>query len=189
MIRHLIPQIKQRGFALFLNVGDHRDVWDSILTHIPALHGMTESHFDDFEAVKRALSDDGELRGVQVFGDSDIFAAVYITNLLLRHCDVLLTKPSELAFYPVPKIMLRRVGGHEAWGAIRSAEVGDGTYECDKTGEVLALIDQITFGSEILPALCEGIRRANAVGIYNGAYEAVKLAAAPNESAPPPNKP
>ena len=184
VIRHLIPQIKQRKASLFLNVGDHRDVWDSILTHIPALHGMTESHFDDFEAVKRALSDDGELRGVQVFGDSNIFAAVYITNLLLRHCDVLLTKPSELAFYPVPKIMLRRVGGHEAWGAIRSAEVGDGTYECDKTGEVLALIDQITFGSEILPALCEGIRRANAVGIYNGAYEAVKLAAAPNEKRP-----
>ena len=62
--------------------------------------------------------------------------------------------------------------------------MGDGTYECDKTGEVLALIDQITFGSEILPALCEGIRRANAVGIYNGAYEAVKLAAAPNEKRP-----
>ncbi len=101
---------------------------------------------------------------------------MYLTNLLLRHCDVLLTKPSELAYYPVPKIMLHRVGGHEAWGAIRSAEVGDGTYECARTGEVLAMMDEITFGNEILPMLCEGIRRANDAGIYNGAYEAVKLA-------------
>ena len=176
VIRHLLPQVKERKSALFINVGDHRNVWDSMLTHIPALHGMTESHFDDFAAAKEFLSDDGQLRGVQVFGDKNIFAAVYLTNLLLRHCDVLLTKPSELAYYPVPKIMLHRVGGHEAWGAIRSAEVGDGTYECARTGEVLAMMDEITFGNEILPMLCEGIRRANDAGIYNGAYEAVKLA-------------
>ncbi len=176
VIRHLLPQVKERKAALFINVGDHRNVWDSMLTHIPALHGMTESHFDDFAAAKEFLTDVGQLRGVQVFGDKNIFAAVYLTNLLLRHCDVLLTKPSELAYYPVPKIMLHRVGGHEAWGAIRSAEVGDGTYECARTGEVLAMMDEITFGNEILPMLCEGIRRANDAGIYNGAYEAVKLA-------------
>ena len=161
---------------MIINVGDHRDVWDSMLRHIPALHGMSATHFDDFAAAKAFLADDTALRGVQVFGDGDIFAAVYMTNLLLRHCDVLLTKPGELSFYPVPKIMLRHVGGHEKWGAIRSAEVGDGTYECEKTGEVLALIDQITYGREVLPALCEGIRRAEAAGIYNGAYEAVRLA-------------
>ena len=176
VIRHLIPQVKEGKAALLINVGDHRDVWESMIRHIPALHGMSEIHFDDFAAARDFIADDAALRGVQVFGDGDIFAAVYMTNLLLRCCDVLLTKPGELSFYPVPKIMLRHVGGHEKWGAIRSAEVGDGTYECEKTGEVLALIDQITYGREILPALCEGIRRAEAAGIYNGAYEAVRLA-------------
>ena len=72
--------------------------------------------------------------------------------------------------------MIHRVGGHEAWGAIRAAEVGDGTYECEKTEEVLAMLDEITGGDEILPALCRGILRAKNAGIYNGAYEAVKLA-------------
>ncbi len=38
------------------------------------------------------------------------------------------------------------------------------------------MLDEITNGNEILPALCRGILRAKAAGIYNGAYEAVKLA-------------
>ena len=61
-------------------------------------------------------------------------------------------------------------------GAIRAAEVGDGTYECEKTEEVLAMLDEITNGDEVLPALCRSILRAKNAGIYNGAYEAVKLA-------------
>ncbi len=47
----------------------------------------------------------------------------------MRVMDVIITKSSELAFYPVPKIMYERVGGHEMWGAIRNAELGDGTVE------------------------------------------------------------
>ena len=38
--------------------------------------------------------------------------------------------------------MIHRVGGHEAWGAIRAAEVGDGSYELDKTEEVLKLYEK-----------------------------------------------
>ncbi len=113
---------------------------------------------------------------MQVFGNNEIFAAVYLTNLLIRRADVLLTKPSELSFYPVPKVMLHRVGGHEAWGAIRTAEVGDGTYECQETREVLGMLDAITNDPEILRFFCDQIVKAKKRGLYNGAYEAVKLA-------------
>ncbi|MBQ9687455.1 MAG: hypothetical protein IJV41_13065 [Oscillospiraceae bacterium] len=176
IIRHLIPQIKQNKAMLLINTGDHFDVWNSIVSHIPELAGLYTTHFDNYDETKAFLDKDEGLEKIQVFCHKDIFAAVYVTNLLMRKCDVLLTKPSELSFYPVPKIMIHRVGGHEAWGAIRAAEVGDGTYELDKTEEVLAMLDEITNGKEILPALCRGILRANAAGIYNGAYEAVKLA-------------
>ena len=176
IIRHLLPQIKAGKATLLINTGDHFEVWNSIAAHIPELKTMAETHFDDYEAAKAFLKNDGAIRGVQVFCHKDIFAAVYMTNLLMRVCDVLLTKPSELSFYPVPKIMIHRVGGHEAWGAIRAAEVGDGTYECEKTEEVLAMLDEITDGDEILPAMCRCILRAKNAGIYNGAYEAVKLA-------------
>ncbi len=176
IIRHLLPQIKAGKATLLINTGDHFEVWNSIAAHIPELKAMAETHFNDYEASKTFLENDGAIRGVQVFCHKDIFAAVYMTNLLMRVCDVLLTKPSELSFYPVPKIMIHRVGGHEAWGAIRAAEVGDGTYECEKTEEVLAMLDEITNGDEILPAMCRCILRAKNAGIYNGAYEAVKLA-------------
>ena len=176
IIRHLLPQIRAGKAMLLINTGDHFEVWDSIVSHIPELKTLAETHFDDYGATKAFLENDENIHGVQVFCHKDIFAAVYVTNLLMRVCDVLLTKPSELSFYPVPKIMIHRVGGHEAWGAIRAAEVGDGTYECEKTAEVLAMLDEITDGDEILPALCRGIQRAKAAGVYNGAYEAVKLA-------------
>jgi hypothetical protein len=176
IIRHLLPQVRAGKVTLLVNTGDHFEVWDSILAHIPELKAMAETHFDNYEATKAFIEKDENIRGVQVFCHKDIFAAVYVTNLLMRVCDVLLTKPSELSFYPVPKIMIHRVGGHEMWGAIRAAEVGDGTYECEKTEEVLAMLDEITDGDEILPALCRGILRAKNAGIYNGAYEAVKLA-------------
>ena len=176
IIRHLLPQVRAGKVTLLVNTGDHFEVWDSILAHIPELKSLAETHFNDYEATKAFLEKDENIRGVQVFCHKDIFAAVYVTNLLMRVCDVLLTKPSELSFYPVPKIMIHRVGGHEMWGAIRAAEVGDGTYECEKTEEVLAMLDEITDGDEILPALCRGILRAKNAGIYNGAYEAVKLA-------------
>ena len=176
IIRHLIPDIRAGKAMLLVNTGDHFEVWDSIAAHIPELKDLSTTHFDDYEAAKAFLEKGEGLTGVQVFCHKDIFAAVYVTNLLIRVCDVLLTKPSELSFYPVPKLMIHRVGGHEAWGAIRAAEVGDGSYELDKTEEVLAMLDEITNGNEILPALCRGILRAKAAGIYNGAYEAVKLA-------------
>ncbi len=176
IIRHLLPQIRAGKAALLINTGDHFEVWDSIAAHIPELGDMAKTHFNDYAAAKDFIERDEGLDGVQVFCNKDIFAAVYTTNLLMRACDVLLTKPSELSFYPVPKIMIHRVGGHEAWGAIRAAEVGDGTYECEKTEEVLAMLDEITNGDEILPAFCRSILRAKNAGIYNGAYEAVKLA-------------
>ena len=177
IIRHLLPQVRAGRVTLLINTGDHFEVWNSILSHIPELGALAETHFDHYESAKAFIEKDEGLTGVQVFCHKDIFAAVYVTNLLMRVSDVLLTKPSELSFYPVPKIMIHRVGRHEMWGAIRSAEVGDGSYECEKTDEVLAMLDEITNGDEILPALCRCILRAKAAGIYNGAYEAVKLAA------------
>ena len=173
---HLVSQIRENRAMLLINVGDHRNVWDDLCRDIPELRAISTEHFDDYDAAKAFIEGTENMAGVHVFSDKDIFAAVYMTNLLIRKCDVLLTKPSELAFYPVPKIMIHRVGGHEAWGAIRAAEVGDGTYEVDETRDVLAMIDEITAGKEILASLCDSIITAKNAGIYNGGYEAVKKA-------------
>jgi hypothetical protein len=88
--------------------------------------------------------------GLHVFLFDNTYHAVYATNYLMRVTDVLITKPSELAFYPIPKIFNERVGGHEKWGAIRSAELGDGTLETRTIPETLQAIDIMTNDDDLL---------------------------------------
>ena len=60
----------------------------------------------------------------------------------------LLYTSSELAFYPVPKLFIKRVGGHEQWGAIHSAEIGDGTLECRDIPHTLQTVSYTHLGIE-----------------------------------------
>ncbi len=178
IIRRLLPKIRKNKAMLMINLGDHYGVLDSIKQKIPELSALTTEHIDDFAETSRFAAEalDGELSGIHVFCHKDIFAAVYSTNLLMRACDVLITKPSELAFYPVPKLMIKRVGGHEAWGAVRAAEVGDGTFECDTMNDISAMLSAMQNDDSILRFMCDNIVKAKQAGTYNGAYEAVKLA-------------
>ena len=178
IIERLMPYVQTDQATLLVNVGDHRGVWEALARNVKGLSDAAQCHFDNFAEVK-ALAEgalDGELTGIHAFCDSDIFSAVYSSNLLMRCCDVLVTKPSEFSFYPVPQLMIHRVGGHEAWGAIRAAEVGDGTYEIDDTDEVLAMIDSFQLDRELLAFMCDNIEVANRAGIYDGAYKVIDLA-------------
>ena len=178
IIRHLLPYVMTDQATLFINVGDHRNVWEGLVRRIPQLKDMANEHFDDFDETVRMAEDalEGEVSGVHSFCNDDIFAAVYSSNMLMRCSDVLVTKPSEFSFYPVPKLMIHRVGGHEAWGAIRAAEIGDGTYEIEDTKEVLAMIDSFQYDRELLAFMCDRIEEANAIGVYDGAYKVIDLA-------------
>jgi len=178
IISHLLPYVERGEATLMLNLGDHEKVWRDLCRSVKGLREVATCHFGDFAETaafaEGALA--GTVEGVHAFCDADIFAAVYSTNLLMRACDVLVTKPSELSFYPVPKLMIHRVGGHEAWGAIRAAEVGDGTYEIDDTNEVLAMIDSMQADRSLVAQMCDRIEEADRLGIYDGAYEVVRLA-------------
>jgi len=177
MIRRLLPYVKRNRAVLFLNVGDHRRVWEELKTEIPELQSAV-CHFDDFTETTAFASslDTAAPEGVHVFCHSDIFAAVYSTNLLMHGTDVLMTKPSEFSFYPVPKLLIRRIGGHEAWGAIASAEMGDGTYELRDAAEIGGMIDLMIREKDVLTEMNGAILNAAHAGEYDGAYRAVKLA-------------
>ena len=94
----------------------------------------------------------------------------------MRVVDVLITKPSELAFYPIPKIFNERVGGHEMWGAIRGAELGDGTVEVRTIPQTLQAIDLLTNEKDLMELFCDSIVKNKSIGIYDGAYKCVELA-------------
>jgi hypothetical protein len=178
IILKLMPLIKEKKVVLYINVGDHKGVWDGLCDEIPELAASSQKYFNNWDKTcafaETALNND--ICGIHAFYNEDIFAAVYSSNLLMRSCDILITKPSELAFYPVPKLLIKRVGGHEAWGAVRAAEVGDGTIECGTVGMTLQMLELMLNSDEILTMLCNNIIKANKIGLYNGDYKVVELA-------------
>ncbi len=181
IINHLLPAVKSGKAAIYVNVGDYKNVWYDLLKEIPELEKVSVEHFDDW-ANTRAFATkaiDGEVTGIHGFYHANIFEAVYCTNLLMRSADVLVTKPSELAFYPIPKLFIKRVGKHEMWGAIHSAEMGEGTLECRDIPHTLQMTDMFMNDERFLADMCENIKVNKSIGLYDGAYkvieEAVKL--------------
>ena len=178
IIKNLLPAIKSKKAALYVNVGDYKNVWDELLTEIPEMKALATEHFDSWSETEKFANDalTGDVEGIHGFWHQNLFEAVYCTNLLMRSCDVLVTKPSELAFYPVPKLFIKRVGGHEQWGAIHSAEIGDGTLECRDIPHTLQMIDLFLEDAGVLNDMCGCIMSNKKAGIYDGAYKVVELA-------------
>ena len=178
IINELMPDIKNKKAALYVNIGDYQNVWEDLKNMVPGIAGTARTHFDNWEETRSFCNDalTGDVEGIHLFCHKNIFEAVYATNLLMRSCDVLVTKPSELAFYPVPKLFIKRIGGHEQWGAIHSAEIGDGTLECRDIPHTLQMIRLFIEDNTTLKSMCENIVRNKSLGIYNGAYEVVKIA-------------
>ncbi|MBD5528578.1 MAG: hypothetical protein HDR02_09255 [Lachnospiraceae bacterium] len=178
IIRYLLPAIRKVRAALYVNVGDYRNVWEQLLEQIPEMKELSTEHFDNWpqtqEFAETVLT--GKVEGIHGFWHANIFQAVYCTNLLMRSCDVLVTKPSELAFYPVPKLFIKRVGGHEQWGAIHSAELGEGTLECRDIPHTLQMLKLFLEDADYLNSMCDAIVRNKQAGIYDGAYKVVELA-------------
>ena len=145
---------------------------------VPGIEAVAKTHFNDWNGTRKFCEDaiEGDVSGIHLFCHENIFEAVYATNLLMRSCDVLVTKPSELAFYPVPKLFIRRIGGHEQWGAIHSAEIGDGTLECRDIPHTLQMLRLFIDDDTFLSDMCGNIIRNKSSGIYDGAYEVVKIA-------------
>ena len=159
-------------------VRDDRSIWEMIKANLPGMKGITTEHMDNWEDTvafaKEAL--EGKVSGIHGFYHKNIFEAVYCTNLLMRSADVLVTKPSELAFYPIPKLFIRRVGGHEQWGAVHSAELGDGTLECRDIEHTIQMLDLFLRDPGMLESMCHNIVNNKKLGIYDGAYKVVEAA-------------
>jgi len=177
VIDHTRPMIERGEMTLFVNLGDHESNWDWLKGELGAASGDVTLHrtWEDTRAFADEIRD-GEVSGLHVFIFDNTFHGVYATNYLMRVTDVMITKPSELAFYPIPKIFNERVGAHEAWGAIRSAELGDGTIETRTIPRTLQAIDLLAQETDLMELFCDSIVNNKRAGIYDGAYKCVALA-------------
>ena len=176
ILEQLAPLAAEGRAVIFVNAGDHKDVLDNLCREVPLLaKGTVHTQYEEIRTFAETART-GEAAGVHLFWSEDIYTAVYATNLLMRATDVLITKPSELAFYPVPKLMIHRVGGHEAWGAIRAAELGDGTFECETVPQTVQMLHLLDDERSILQDMNAAIVRQNQIGTYSGAYHVIELA-------------
>lgn len=185
LVRGLLPAVERGRAALYLNFGDHAASWERFERELFApgtrWEPLLKRHVGDWaeasafaEAAREGAGPAYE--GVHAFLNADKFAAVYATNLLMRASDLLVTKPSELAYYPVPKLMIKRVGGHERWGAIRAAELGDGSYELESAEAAMQALGLMIEERDLLSLQNDCIARNARAGVYDGAYKAVDLA-------------
>lgn len=163
--------------AFLVNMGDHDGRWQELKERLESENVQYTMH-NDWNDTRRFVTEAAHsiVEGVHIFLHSDFYAAVYLTNLLMPVCDIMVTKPSELSFYPIPKLFIQRVGRHEAWGAIRGSEVGDGTMETDNEEDLIRTLDTLITDSDLLELYIRHIRLNAAAGVYNGAYNAVMLA-------------
>ncbi len=177
-IQFLLPYIQRKEVALFINFGDHLKVYEYLCKKIPDFESMGTSYFDAYDDVKKLVDTmhTNVVEGMHFMYSSNIFEAVYTTNLLMRECELMATKPSELAYYPIPKLMIRHIGGHEVYGAIHSAELGDGTFECSSSKDMIQMLEYLLKDKEITNHMIDRINVLKQQGYYNGAYECVRLA-------------
>lgn len=180
-VRSLKPLIDANKVQLFLNAGDHKHMkaaFQSVLSEI-GLDGKydnvnTTAGVHEFR--DELLKGKEPKSQVTLFSFDDYFPAVATTDILSRVADILACKPSELAFYPVPKLMIRRVGDHEQYSALRAAELGDGTLEAREIEDCETYMDLFVNGPELLESMNRSIVRNNTEGVYDGCKNAVRIA-------------
>jgi hypothetical protein len=181
LVHALAPLVQSKKVQLLLNAGDHAHMKTAFLQVLDEcgleFDTVTDSAgVSNFQA-KYLLENKNAVipKGVTLFCFEEYFPAVSTTDLLCRVADVLVCKPSELAFYCIPKLHIRRVGDHEADSAKRSSEVGDGTVEAREVDDAIRFCTLFET-TDLLEVMNRAIISNNKIGIYNGCQKAVELA-------------
>lgn len=184
LIRLSKKHLLNKKAVFWINTGDHTKVLKAIeefliVQKIPYLSINVWEDLIQFIGRHPLRSEDHENNPpVVLFHFPSHTEAFSATDRLIRVSDVLVTKPSELAFYPIPKLFIRRVGDHEAASVVRSLELGEGTVECREASHAKELIHIFTESDDLLLRMNESVIRNTLEGIYNGSKAAVEMATA-----------
>lgn len=177
MVGALSGLVKEGKVQLFLNAADHEHMKTAFVGALDA-NGMEYDTVTDMNGVREFKENmlTGEpSKNVTLFTYDDYFTAVATTDILCNVADVLAVKPSELAFYPIPKLMIRRVGDHEAYSALRASELGDGTLEVREVPEAVKYV-KLFLTTNLLEVMNKSIDANNKIGVYDGCKNAMRLA-------------
>lgn len=177
MVGALSGLVKEGKVQLFLNAADHVHMKEAFVGALES-NGVEYDKVVDMNGVRsfkeRMLTEEPS-KNVTLFSYDDYFTAVATTDILCNVADVLACKPSELAFYPIPKLMIRRVGDHEAYSALRASELGDGTLEVREVPLAVKYV-KLFLTTNLLEVMNKSIDDNNKIGLYDGCKNAMKLA-------------
>jgi len=181
LIAKLETLVKNGRVQLLLNAGDHvhmKSAFVGVLEECKLDYDLITTTQGVYDFQKKLLNSSTAepAKAVTLFAFDEYFPAVATTDILCRVADVLTCKPSELAFYPVPKLHIRRVGDHEADSARRSAELGDGSLEARELDDAMANVKLFLDSPDWLVQMNESIIENNTIGIYEGCKRAVSFA-------------
>lgn len=181
LIRITKEKLLDKKFFYWINTGDHSKVLAAIEEYLifQKIPYLTIRSWEDLELfVKRhpLHSEDNDVSPpIVLFNFVSHTEAFSATDKLIRISDVLITKPSELAFFPIPKLFIRRVGDHEAASVLRSLELGEGTVECREPMHAKELIHIFTESDDLLLRMNESIIKNTLEGVYSGSKNAVEM--------------
>jgi hypothetical protein len=71
--------------------------------------------------------------------------------------------------------MIRRVGDHEAYSALRASELGDGTLEVREVPLAIKYVN-LFLTTNLLEVMNKSINDNNKIGLYDGCKNAMRLA-------------
>ncbi|TGN19138.1 DUF6938 domain-containing protein [Leptospira idonii] len=183
LIRLSKERLNLKKYFFWINTGDHIKVLNSLeeflnAQKIPYKSVLTWEDLKQFISRHPLREDDDNEKAppVVLFHFPSHTEAFSATDKLIRIADVLVTKPSELAFFPIPKLFIRRVGDHEAASVHRSLELGEGTVECREPEHAKDLIEIFTHSDDLLLRMNERVIKNSIESVYNGSKAAVEMA-------------
>ncbi len=181
LLGELAPLLRDGRVHLMLNAGDHDHMaaaFHARLGELKLEHRKITSYgeLNTFCAAHPLEGHEPGPAPVTLFHFERHFEAFSATDLLIRICDVMATKPSELAFFPVPKLHIRRVGDHEAASALRSMELGDGTPECRSVDDAARTLRLMLDDTGLLSRMNEDIALHSRSKLYDGSRVAIERA-------------
>lgn len=181
LLAKLKNKLISEKFFLWINTGDHEILYKDLKEKADEL-GIPYTTIEDWSIFQafcrdRALNNYEEPPTLSLvfFNFKNYYHAFSATDELISITDVLITKPSELAFFPIPKIFIRRVGDHEAASAFRSMELGEGTMECREPEHAIEMMELFLEKGGIFNRMNECIVRNAREGVYDGSKTAINM--------------
>ncbi|MCB1302957.1 MAG: hypothetical protein KDK37_01710 [Leptospiraceae bacterium] len=162
----------QEKYVPIINCGDHSEFFEAMQKVFQGKQIRICKTLAEVQNLPAILEDYDAV----LFAFESHFNAVYATDYAATYCDILTTKPSELAFYPIPKLLVRRMGDHEGYSADYASQLKEATPERRSAEAAFEDLRRWATDSSELLKMNESIEANYRRGLYHGSATAVERA-------------